>query len=165
MPFQLVVLSRFRSSIEYASGSDFISQWFIMRRNCCSKWHDNGDVRKGASRSAAVASGADPRARAAARDDFAFVPFSRDYVRHIAGWYAQKHPDEDFAETFAVWLDPASRWRTRYVGWSAMRKLEYVDDITRQVGSLPPIRPAGETDVTVEEMEQTVEDFYKKMQP
>jgi hypothetical protein len=99
------------------------------------------------------------------RDDFAFVPFSRDYVRHIAGWYAQKHPDEDFAETFAVWLDPASRWRTRYVGWNAMRKLEYVDDITRQVGNLPPIRPAGETDVTVEEMEQTVEDFYKKMQP
>jgi len=99
------------------------------------------------------------------RDDYAFVPFSREYVRHIAGWYAQKHPDEDFAETFAVWLDPASRWRTRYAGWGAMRKLEYVDDIARQVGALEPIRPAGETDITVEEMEQTVEDYYRSMLP
>src|SRR5881394_935487 len=50
-------------------------------------------------------------------------PFSRDFVRHIAGWYAQKHPDEDFAETFAVWLDPESNWRERYRGWEAMKKL------------------------------------------
>jgi len=99
------------------------------------------------------------------RDDYAFVPFSREYVRHIAGWYAQKHPDEDFAETFAVWLDPSSRWRKRYAGWGAMRKLEYIDDIAKQVGDLPPLRPAGETDVTVEEMEQTVEDFYREMLP
>jgi hypothetical protein len=96
------------------------------------------------------------------RDDYAFVPFSRDYVRHIAGWYAQKHPDEDFAETFAVWLDPSSQWRRRYAGWSAFRKLEYVDDIVKQVGDLPPQRPAGETDITVEEMEQTVADFYEE---
>jgi hypothetical protein len=95
------------------------------------------------------------------RDDYSFVPFSRDYVRHIAGWYAQKHPDEDFAETFAVWLDPSSRWRTRYAGWRATQKLEYVDDIVKQVGDLPPLRPAGETDVTVEEMEQTVADYYE----
>jgi hypothetical protein len=95
------------------------------------------------------------------RDDFAFVPFSRDFVRHIAGWYAQKHPDEDFAETFAVWLAPSSHWRRRYAGWSALRKLEYVEDIVKQVGDLPPLRPAGETDITVEEMDQTVADFYE----
>jgi hypothetical protein len=45
------------------------------------------------------------------RDHYRPVPFSRKYVRHIAGWYAQKHPDEDFAETFAVWLTPRSNWR------------------------------------------------------
>ena len=55
------------------------------------------------------------------------VPFSRQFVRHIAGWYAQKHPDEDFAETFAVWLTPRSSWRERYKGWGAMTKLRYVD--------------------------------------
>jgi hypothetical protein len=95
------------------------------------------------------------------RDDFPFVPFSRNYVRHMPGWYAQKHPDEDFAETFAVWLDPGSRWRDRYVGWGAMRKLLYVDRVAHEAGDQAPRRPAGETDVTVDEMEQTVEEFYR----
>jgi hypothetical protein len=96
------------------------------------------------------------------RDDYPFIPFSRDYVRHIPGWYAQKHPDEDFAETFAVWLDPLSRWRRRYAGWGAQKKLDYVDRIAREVGDRRPLRMAGETDVTVEEMEQTVEEFYRQ---
>ena len=47
------------------------------------------------------------------RDHYRPVPFSRRFVRHIAGWYAQKHPDEDFAETFAVWMTPRSNWRAR----------------------------------------------------
>ncbi|HUP59073.1 MAG TPA: hypothetical protein VNA69_01500 [Thermoanaerobaculia bacterium] len=96
------------------------------------------------------------------RDDYPFVPFSRDYVRHIAGWYAQKHPDEDFAETFAVWLDPDSHWRERYEGWGAMRKLEYVDRVARDHADKPPQRSAGQTDVTVDEMEHTVEEFYHR---
>ena len=54
-------------------------------------------------------------------DRYAANPFSRAYVRHILGWYAQKHPDEDFAETFAVWLTPTIDWRTEYAGWDAMR--------------------------------------------
>jgi len=98
------------------------------------------------------------------RDDYPFVPFSRDYVRHIAGWYAQKHPDEDFAETFAVWLDPDAQWRERYAGWGALRKLEYVDRVAGELGMSPPSRPAGETDITVDEMEQTVEQFYRELQ-
>ncbi|HEX7153474.1 MAG TPA: hypothetical protein VF618_18450 [Thermoanaerobaculia bacterium] len=98
--------------------------------------------------------------RRAYRDDYPFVPFSRDYVRHIAGWYAQKHPDEDFAETFAVWLDPRSHWRRRYEGWGAMRKLLYVDRIAQEVGDQPPLRPTGETDITVDEMEHTVEEMF-----
>jgi hypothetical protein len=95
------------------------------------------------------------------RDDYPFVPFSRDYVRHIAGWYAQKHPDEDFAETFAVWLDPDSHWRTRYAHWGAMRKLLYMDRIAREISDVPPPHSGGQTDVTVDEMEQTVEQFYR----
>jgi hypothetical protein len=99
------------------------------------------------------------------RDDYPFVPFSRDYVRHIAGWYAQKHPDEDFAETFAVWLDPESHWRQRYANWGAMRKLLYIDRIGREVSDLPPPHAGGETDITVDEMEQTVEEFYRGVHP
>ena len=65
------------------------------------------------------------------RDEYRPVPFSKKYVRHIEGWYAQKHPDEDFAETFAVWLTPRSPWRRQYKGWPAMRKLRYVERMAR----------------------------------
>jgi len=96
------------------------------------------------------------------RDDFRFVPFSRDFVRYIPGWYAQKHPDEDFAETFAVWLDPESLWESRYAGWGAMKKLQYVDRIARQLGDVTPAKSVGKADVTVAEMDQTVEEFYRE---
>ncbi|HEX8620056.1 MAG TPA: hypothetical protein VF911_20920, partial [Thermoanaerobaculia bacterium] len=96
------------------------------------------------------------------RDDYPFIPFSHDFVRYIPGWYAQKHPDEDFAETFAVWLDPHSHWHSRYAGWGAMRKLLYVDRIAREVADQPPARAIGQTDITVDEMDQTVEEFYRE---
>jgi hypothetical protein len=68
-------------------------------------------------------------------------PFSRRFVRHLESGYAQSHPDEDFAETFAVWLDPASRWRERYAGWPALEKLLYVDEVMRQIGGrVPPVK-------------------------
>ena len=96
------------------------------------------------------------------RENYRPVPFSRRFVRYIAGWYAQKHPDEDFAETFAVWLTPHSQWRKRYKGWGAMAKLRYVERIARKWGAVDPIRPQGDTDLTVEQMESTVGDFYQK---
>jgi Putative zinc-binding metallo-peptidase len=101
--------------------------------------------------------------RRAYRDNYRPVPFSRSYVRHMAGWYAQKHPDEDFAETFAVWLTPGSRWRTRYRGWQAMAKLKYMNRIARKLGDTPPLRAKGDTDITVAEMRGTVGDFYQQM--
>ncbi len=94
------------------------------------------------------------------RERYRPVPFDRHFVRHIEGWYAQKHPDEDFAETFAVWLTPRSRWRVRYRGWPAMRKLRYVDRAAHALrDSEPPVRLAS-TDITVEEMNMTVEEFF-----
>jgi GNAT superfamily N-acetyltransferase len=98
------------------------------------------------------------------RDHYRPVPFSRKYVRHIAGWYAQKHPDEDFAETFAVWLTPGSNWRRRYKGWPALQKLRYVDQVARKARDQDPLVPIGNTDVTVEEMKVTVGQFYQKLQ-
>jgi len=96
------------------------------------------------------------------RDKYRPVPFSRRFVRYIAGWYAQKHPDEDFAETFAVWLTPRSQWRRRYKGWEAMPKLRYVERMAHKWGNVDPIRPRGDTDITVEQMEGTVADFYQQ---
>jgi hypothetical protein len=65
-------------------------------------------------------------------------PFSRSYVMHLDDWYAQAHPDEDFAETFAIWLTPDFDWRKRYVGWKALQKLEYVDELMKSLAGKPP---------------------------
>jgi hypothetical protein len=96
------------------------------------------------------------------REHYRPIPFSRKYVRHIAGWYAQKHPDEDFAETFAVWLTPRSNWRKRYKAWPAFRKLRYVDAVARRVRDVEPLVPSGGFDVTVQDMKLTVEQFYRR---
>jgi hypothetical protein len=66
-------------------------------------------------------------------------PYSRSYVVHLDDWYAQSHPDEDFAETFAVWLTPGLDWRKRYAGWKALQKLEYVDELMRSIAGKPPV--------------------------
>jgi Putative zinc-binding metallo-peptidase len=95
-------------------------------------------------------------------DSYRPILFSRNHVRYLPGWYAQKHPDEDFAETFAVWLTPRSAWRKRYRGWGAMAKLRYMDRIARELGNTDPLRRRGETDITVDEMEMTVADFYHR---
>lgn len=96
------------------------------------------------------------------RDHFRPVPFSRNYVRHLAGWYGQKHPDEDFAETFAVWLTPRSGWRKRYRGWGALAKLQYMDRVAKRLGNVDPVRRHGHTDITVDEMQTTVAEFYRQ---
>src|ERR1700757_1844824 len=66
-------------------------------------------------------------------------PFSRSYVMHLDDWYAQAHPDEDFAETFAIWLTPDFDWRKRYSGWKAIQKLEYVDELMKSLAGRPPV--------------------------
>jgi hypothetical protein len=66
-------------------------------------------------------------------------PYSRSYVLHLDSWYAQSHPDEDFAETFAVWLNPKSDWRRRYQDWPALKKLEYMDELMREIARRPPL--------------------------
>lgn len=68
-------------------------------------------------------------------------PHSRSYVMHIEYWYAQAHPAEDFAETFAVWLAPGSQWRQRYEKWPALKKLKYVDRLMNEIaGKTPPVQ-------------------------
>lgn len=66
-------------------------------------------------------------------------PYSKSYVRHLPNWYAQAHPHEDFAETFAVWLtSPREEWRTYYKGWKALDKLEYIDGLMREPLEMKP---------------------------
>ncbi len=95
------------------------------------------------------------------RENYRPVLFSKDYVRYLPGWYAQKHPDEDFAETFAVWMTPRSNWRKRYRGWGAMAKLRYMNRIAGEVGNADPLRKRGKPDITVADMDVTVGEFYR----
>ena len=68
-------------------------------------------------------------------------PASRQFVQHLRAYYAQAHPDEDFAETFAVWMQPRARWRKRYQGWGALKKLEYVDALMEELeGVRAPVK-------------------------
>ena len=88
-------------------------------------------------------------------------PGSRRFVVHLPHWYAQSHPDEDFAETFAVWLTPGSRWRRRYAGWPALHKLRYVDQLMHQIaGERPPIRSTARPD-PVHRIKTTLGDHYR----
>jgi hypothetical protein len=74
-------------------------------------------------------------------------PYSKSFVIHLDPWYSQAHPDEDFAETFAVWLTPESDWRKRYEGWPALAKLEYVDELMRElVGRAPRVADTTEVE-------------------
>ena len=98
--------------------------------------------------------------RRAYRDDYRPVPFARQFVTYLPGWYAQKHPDEDFAETFAVWLTPGSGWRSKYKGTEAFAKLRYMERIAREVRNRKPSRQRGRTDFTVDDMDYTVAEFY-----
>jgi hypothetical protein len=88
-------------------------------------------------------------------------PFSREYVHHLPGWYAQKHPDEDWAETFAVWMTPGRDWRTEYAKWpGALRKLEYCDRMMREVLQREPVTTSTELDEDVESLNISLEQFY-----
>jgi hypothetical protein len=90
-------------------------------------------------------------------------PKSRDYVVHLDAWYAQAHPSEDFAETFAVWLKPRSDWRTRYKDWRvARRKLEYVDGLMAQIGDQPQRVKTRERVDPLSRLSQTLGEYYER---
>jgi hypothetical protein len=91
-------------------------------------------------------------------------PASRSFVQHLRLWYAQSHPDEDFAETFAVWLRPRSNWRVRYAGWPALKKLEYVDDLMGEIGrQRPQLRRIERVD-PLSKLSETLGEHYRKKQ-
>jgi hypothetical protein len=93
---------------------------------------------------------------------YAVRPGSRRFVLHLGHWYAQSHPTEDFAETFAVWLQPKSRWRREYAGWPALEKLEYVDRLMREIGHLRPRRRDRSQIAPLSSNSRTLKEHYKR---
>jgi hypothetical protein len=89
-------------------------------------------------------------------------PYSKSFVQHLDHWYAQSHPDEDFAETFAVWLDPNSHWSTHYAGWPAHRKLEYMDRLMRELARRRPALKSKRVVDPLSRLRKTLGEHYKK---
>jgi hypothetical protein len=90
-------------------------------------------------------------------------PYSKTYVQHLDNWYAQAHPDEDFAETFAVWLMPNSDWKKRYKSWpGALKKLEYVEELATEVSEKTPVPEKGTLPYQASRMKTTLAKYYAK---
>jgi hypothetical protein len=89
-------------------------------------------------------------------------PYSKSFVIHLDAWYAQSHPDEDFAETFAIWLDPESKWRERYHDWPAAKKIEYIDELMAELAGREP-RPATASEVDpISSLRKTLRRHYEE---
>ena len=89
-------------------------------------------------------------------------PSSQDYVLHLEMWYAQSHPLEDFAETFAVWLRPGSRWRKRYHSWPAFEKLEYVEEFMKSIKGKKPVVNNRERIDPLSRIRKTLRTHYQR---
>ncbi|MCW5890509.1 MAG: putative zinc-binding metallopeptidase [bacterium] len=93
---------------------------------------------------------------------YAPKPDSKRYVLHLESYYAQSHPDEDFAETFAVWLTPGSKWRRQYAGWPALRKLEYVDEVMKALADVRPVVHTRRVIDPLRTLTRTLREHYRE---
>jgi hypothetical protein len=89
-------------------------------------------------------------------------PASKRFVQHLEGWYAQSHPVEDFAETFAVWLRPRSNWRRRYAGWPALKKLELVDELMEEIAGQRPGKTSRARPDEIHRLRKTLGEYYRE---
>jgi hypothetical protein len=89
-------------------------------------------------------------------------PTSKRFVLHLGHWYAQTHPTEDFAETFAVWLQPRSQWRSDYAEWPALDKLNYVDMAMRELQRRKPVVAARDVIEPLRENTRTLRQHYRR---
>ena len=95
-------------------------------------------------------------------ETYRFRPYSKSFVRHLDYYYAQYHPDEDFVETFAVWLTPGLDWRKQYAGWKALDKLLFVDKLMTGIAGKPPLRASGRQLWKITTIRSTLKRYYQK---
>jgi hypothetical protein len=96
-------------------------------------------------------------------NSYYFQPYSKRFVTHLEGNYAQSHPDEDFAETFAVWLTPNMCWERKYNGWPAIKKLRYVDSLIKKIPGQRPVKTGhGKPPWSASRMTSTLSAYYER---
>jgi len=95
-------------------------------------------------------------------DTYKFRLYSKNFVRHLSDHYAQYHPDEDFTETFAVWLTPGLDWQNHYKGWKALGKLKYVDELMKSIQGKDQIVKNGKKYWQASRLTTTLGHYYKK---
>lgn len=93
-------------------------------------------------------------------DHYIPKPYSKSFVRHLPDNYAQAHPEEDWAETFAVWLGPKRQWRRKYAGWNALEKLLTVDRIMRELKGAPPKARSRSCPLHFKDDERTLKEYF-----
>ncbi len=94
--------------------------------------------------------------------DYTAQPRNKNYVLHLEHWYAQSHPTEDFAETFAVWLQPKARWRAEYSGWPALAKLEFVDALMAELAGRAPSKRDRSVIAPLTDNNRTLGEHYRR---
>jgi hypothetical protein len=92
-------------------------------------------------------------------------PWSKSYVRHLHylgdPHYAQKHPDEDWAETFATWLDPRSHWDVKYRNWPhALDKVSCVDRLVEEIAGKEPLSTRKNREGAYSFIDETVSEWW-----
>ncbi|MED6334776.1 MAG: hypothetical protein VYE81_05195 [Planctomycetota bacterium] len=96
------------------------------------------------------------------RNTYTPRPDSRRHVLNLDFWYSQSHPAEDYAETFAVWLEPGSSWRERYAGWPALEKLQRLDKMMAQIANLPARVRSRKRSDTLPNLRMTLREHYEE---
>ncbi len=96
------------------------------------------------------------------RSTYVPKPDSRRYVLNLDYWYSHSHPAEDYAETFAVWLQPGSNWRRRYADWPAIKKLRYLEEQMQEIAGEPPAVRNRERPDSLPRIRMTLREYYRR---
>jgi hypothetical protein len=129
----------------------------LLRHECGHALSYAFDLNKKKSWQAVFGSSSEPY-----EDTYRYRPYSKSFVRHLDYHYAQYHPDEDFCETFAVWLTPGLDWRAQYAGWKALAKLEFVDKLMRSIAGKYPRKGGGRQYWRASQIRRTLRRYYEQ---
>jgi hypothetical protein len=87
-------------------------------------------------------------------------PFSKNFVKHLKNNYAQSHPDEDFAETFSVWLGNKREWKQKYSA-GALDKLLYMDYLMQEIKGQAPLVNTKQKVLKASEDTRTLREYFQ----